>query len=79
MCRYGAFDAENDEEEAPEWAMDLAQGSSGGPGKLQQPVAVPFDSFDDHSSSSSDSDDEGRTSPGSGKPLQPLVLYTRVD
>lgn len=68
--RYGAFDAENEEEEeTPEWAMELAQGAAAapaGPGKLQQPVPVPFDAFEDHSSSSSDSDDEARGPPSAG-------------
>lgn len=45
--------------------MELASGSSTGPGKLQQPLPVPFNAFDDHSSSSSDSDDDGTgLSPG---------------
>lgn len=57
--RYGEFDIENEDEETPEWAMELASGSSTGPGKLQQPLPVPFNAFDDHSSSSSDSDDDG--------------------
>ncbi|GAB4814745.1 hypothetical protein N2152v2_001791 [Parachlorella kessleri] len=77
--RYGAFNAENDEDEevAPEWAMDLASGGGAGsnpgvPGKLHPPAPVPFDAFDDHSSSSSDSDDEGRAiSPRSGSSSSP--------